>query len=116
MSESDTPSHPVHRTEEERAAFFADLMRTEQRQNRPPVSGLAVASLGFAIAFTGLAFVVGVFSLVVGAAAFVFGVFALPQIRHRERRGLVFVLLALAVLVCGAVLIETALDLLDNAG
>jgi hypothetical protein len=110
MLEPDTPSPAVPRSDEDRTASFEELMRLERRQNRPPISGLAVASLGFAALFTLAAYFYGVFSLVVGAAAFVFGLFALPQIRHRERRGLVFVFAAVVVLACGVVVVESAMD------
>lgn len=107
MPEPETTPGAVHRSDEERAASFAELMRLEQRQNRPPVSGLAVGSLGFAAAFTGAAHVFGMFSLVIGAASVVFGVSALPQLRHRERRGFVILLAAVAVLVWGVLVIES---------
>jgi hypothetical protein len=114
MSESDTSSGSVPKSDEERNAHFAELMRIEQAQNRPPVSGLAVAALGFAVAFVGLTFVFRVFTLVVGASALVFAVFALPQIRHRERRGFGFVLAALAVLAVGVALIQAVLNQFDE--
>ena len=114
MLEPDTPPGAAPRSDADRTASFEELMRLERRQNRPPVSGLAVASLGFAAAFPFTTAFVGVFSLVVGAAALVFGVFALPQIKHRERRGLVFVVAAAVVLVCGVIVIETALDRLTG--
>jgi hypothetical protein len=115
MSESDTSSGSVPRSDEERNAHFAELMRIEQAQNRPPVSGLAVAALGFAVAFVGLGFIFGVFTLVVGAAALVFAVFALPQIRHRERRGLGFVLAAVVVLAAGVAVMLAALNQIDQS-
>jgi hypothetical protein len=110
MSESDTTSGSVPSSEDERHTSFDELMRIELKQNRPPVSGLAVGALGFAVAFAGLAFFFGVFTLVVGAASLVFAVFSVPQIRHRERRGFGFVLAAPVVLGAGVIVIQNALD------
>jgi len=114
MSEFDTSPGAGSRSEAERAAAFAELMRIERSQNRPPISGLGVAALGTAVVFTVLAYLFGLFALVIGATALVFGVFALPQIRHKERRGLGFVLAALMVLAAGVVVILLALNEVDN--
>ncbi|HYQ67682.1 hypothetical protein [Actinophytocola sp.] len=111
MSAADEYQVPVDRparSDEERAADFDELMRLERSRNQAPVSGLGVAALGFALAFVLLAYFFGMFSLVVGASALVFGVFALPQLRHGERRGLVFVLAAMVVLAAGVALIVSA--------
>lgn len=112
MSESD--ARLPGRSDEERAAIFDELMRIERTQNKPPVSGLGVAALGFALAFLGLGYFFGMFTLVIGVAALVFGAFALPQIRHGERRGLVFVLGALVVLAGGVAVLMIALNQLDQ--
>jgi hypothetical protein len=114
MSEPDGYQAPAARSDEERAAAFDELMRLERSQNRAPVSGLGVAALGFALAYVALGFFVGMYALVVGASALVFGVFALPQIKHGERRGLGFVLAALVVLVGGVILTQVALNQLVN--
>lgn len=112
MSESDTTSGSVPGSEG--STSFDELMRLERKQNRPPVSGLAVGALAFAVAFAGLAFFFGVFTLVVGAASLIFAVFAVPQIRHRERRGSGFVLAALVVLALGVIVIENVLSRIDQ--
>lgn len=115
MPEPEMPPGTAPRSDQEKSASFDELMRIEQSQNRLPISGLAVAALGFAVAFTALAYFFGVFTLVIGAAAFVFGAFSLPQIKHSERRGRGFVLAALVVLAGGVAIIMIALNQLDQS-
>jgi hypothetical protein len=85
--------HPA-RTEEERTAFFDELMREER--DRAPVSGFAIATL--------------VFGVLGGALALVFGIAALVQIRQRERRGLPFVVAGLVLFVAWAVAITVVVS------
>ena len=73
MSEPSANGAPA-RSEEERAAAFAELMRLENAQNKPPISGLAVAAVIFGL-------MGGIFGLVCGIGAIV-------QIRAGERRGM----------------------------
>jgi len=110
MSEPDKPAVPAHKSDEERSAFFAELMRIDRKQNPPPVSGFAAGALGYAVVFVGLALFFGIFNFVGGAAALVFGALALLQIKRRERRGLGFVLAVLVVLTGAAAVIMIALD------
>jgi hypothetical protein len=107
MSDSDERSAyadgPAAEADEERLAFFDELMREEWRKNAPPVSGLAVATL--IMSFVGwagglLSWVVGLFWM---ACALVFAVGAVSQIRHRDRRGIVFVVLGVVVIAVWAV-------------
>ena len=86
MSESDAPSVASGRSDEERAAFFEELMREERE--RQPVNGFAIA-----------AFVSG---LLGGLLAPVFAIVARVQMRERQQRGMPLVvvgLLAFAVWV-----------------
>lgn len=109
MTEFDATSGPAPRSDAERAAAFDELMRLEREQNKAPVSGLAVAGLGFGLAFVALMFF-WVFALVVGVSALVFTVFALPQIMHGDRRGLAIVIVDLVVVAAGVWIMLTMLD------
>lgn len=114
---SDADERPAHadgvaaKPDEERSAFFDELMREEWRKNAPPVSGLAVATLIMSL----VGWVGGLLSWVVAllwmACAFVFAIAAVSQIRHRERRGVVFVVLGVAVIAAWAVYVTVAFPL-----
>ena len=108
MTEFGAPTGP--KSEEERAAAFQELMRLERSRNKTPISGLAVAGLGFGLAFVVLGLFFGAFALVIAASALVFALFALPQIRHDERRGLPIVIAALVVIAAGVGLMLVVLD------
>lgn len=120
MSEPDAMPRPtgvpVARSDDERASAFEELMRLERSQNKPPISGLAVAGVGFGLAFVGLMFVFGVFALVVAASALVFALFALPQIKHGERRGLPIVVAALVIIAAGVWFMLYVLDTIFGTG
>lgn len=109
MTEFDATSGPVPRSDAERAAAFDELMRLERRQNKAPVSGLAVAGLGFGLVFVALMFFWG-FALVIGVSALVFTVFALPQIMHGDRRGLAIVIVDVLVIAAGVWIMLVMLD------
>jgi hypothetical protein len=112
MSEPDATSRPADglfaRSEQERAALFAELMRDELRQNAPPVSGLAAATFVVSL----LVWVGGWFSwfiaLLWAGCALICGIGALSQILHRERSGLVLVTVGLADLAVWAVYVTVA--------
>jgi len=113
MSDSDAPSPsfgvPPARSDEERAAFFADLMREERQKNRPPVSGFAIATLATGIVAFGAGMFVGLLGLFWGIATLVFAVAASAQIRHGERWGVPFVIAGVAIVVVWAVVINVVL-------
>lgn len=92
------------RTEEERAAAFAELMRAEKAQNKSPLSGLAVGALVFG-PLTGIALTTLFGGLLSAAACVVCAIGAIIQIRQGERRGMGLVVVGLVALAVWAVTI-----------
>jgi hypothetical protein len=100
--------HPAARSDEDRAAFFNELMREERLRGDEPMSELA----GFTLVFGLITAVVGLFSglagVIFGAATLVSAVGGIVQIRHHDRRGLPFVIIGTAFAVAWAVWITVA--------
>jgi hypothetical protein len=109
MSEPDASARPPARSDEERAAFFHDLMREERQRNGPPVSGFAIATLVTGVLAFGAGMFVGLLGLFWGIATLVFGVAAVSQIRHGERWGVPFVVAGVAIVVVWAIVINFVL-------
>lgn len=97
------------RTEEERAAAFAELMRAEKARDKSPLSGLAVGALVFGL-LGGVAFTTLIGGLLSAAACVICAVGAMIQIRQGERRGTGLVVVGIVALVGWAVGIVILMD------
>lgn len=102
------------RTEEERAAAFAELMRTEKARNKAPLSGLAVGALVFG-PLSGVALTTLYGGLLSAAACVVCAVGAIIQIRQGERRGTGLVVVGLVALAIWAATIVVLVERLRPA-
>jgi len=96
------------RTEEERAAAFAELLRAEKAQNKAPFSGLAFGALLFGL----VTLVIG--GVLTAAACVVCAIGAIIQISQGERRGLPLVIIGLAAVVAWVIIVTIVLNRLPG--
>ncbi|HEX6358326.1 hypothetical protein [Actinophytocola sp.] len=100
---------PATRSDEDRSAFFNELMREERRRNDGPMSELAA----FALVFGLITAAVGMFSGLAGSifalATLVAAVGGVVQIRSHDRRGVPFVIVGVAFAAAWVVWVTIAL-------